>query len=133
MLDDQGNFIPKSTICCFFLLSELAIPVPVVLGDYISSHYLLCWVLCHCFQSMLVCVLTFLTLGSFRPRVCPECVQQKPLSTDISILDQGRGRSHPRCREDHRDHKVLCRGWRIKHMKHYCYWHSWNSCLTDYF
>jgi hypothetical protein len=46
-----------------------------------------CWVLCHNFQSMLVCVLTIFTLGSFRPIVHQECVQQKTLSIDISILE----------------------------------------------
>jgi hypothetical protein len=58
-------------------------------------------------QYMRACALTFVTMGGLIPKVHPECVQQKPLITVISILGRGQGRSHLRCREDHKDHKVL--------------------------
>jgi hypothetical protein len=45
-----------------------------------------CWVLCRHFQSMLAHTLTFLTLGSFRPRVHPDLVKKTPKAPTYQSL-----------------------------------------------
>jgi hypothetical protein len=49
---------------------------------------------------------SFLTLGSLDPGFI-HIFPKKPHNTIISILGQGQGRYHLRCRGDHRDDKVL--------------------------
>jgi hypothetical protein len=51
-----------------------------------------------------------LNVGEFRPKVHPELTNKNPRASTYQSLAKVEGRSHPICREDHRDHKVLCQG-----------------------